>query len=138
MLVIAAVALAAVCANTLSAIPMFVAQGSFTLSNQVRWQGTTLPAGDYSFRMDSVASPVRITLQGPDGGAFIFATVLEAREGGKQSKLIIEHRGGRSFVREMYLAPIGRRLQYDVPKAPKEVELAQGPVTTQEILIAMK
>jgi hypothetical protein len=138
MLMMAAVALVVVCVSAGLASAQSVAKGSFTLASEVRWQGATLPAGDYTFRMDSVASPVRIRLQGPSGGAFIVATVSDDCDGGKQSLLTIEHRGGRSFVSEMYLASIGQRLKYAVPKAPKEVQLAQGPVTTEKILIAMK
>jgi len=54
------------------------------------------------------------------------------------SVLIVEHRAGRSSVRELYIAQLGLRLRYAVPKAPKEAELAQAPVTTERILVAMK
>jgi hypothetical protein len=135
MLAVAAVALTAVCASAVSASAQAV-KGSFTLPNEVRWQGNTLPAGDYTFEMKSTAVPSTITLNGPDGCAFIMALVANGDDSKGKSALIIERRGYHSFVRELYLAQIGVRLRYHVPKAPKDVELAQ--VTTETILVAMK
>jgi len=137
MLTIAAVALAAISASAPRASAQ-AATGSFTLPNEVRWQASTLPAGDYTFRMDSAASPVRITLHGPNGYEFVFAMVADNNVSGERSSLTIEHREGSAFVRELRIAPLGLRLKYHIPKAPKEAELARGPVTIEEILVAMK
>ena len=137
MLTIAAVALAAISASAPRAAAQ-AAAGSFTLPSEVRWQASTLPAGDYTFRMDSGASPIRITLNGPNGYEFIFAMVADNSVSGEHSSLTIENRDGSSFVRELFLAPIGLRLKYHVPNSPKEAELARGPVTTEQILVAMK
>lgn len=137
MLTVAAVALAAVCASSVPASAQGF-KGSFTLPEQVRWQGNTLPAGDYTFEMKSAAAPSTIKLTGPEGGSYIMALVANSDDSKGKSALTIEHRGGGSFVRDLYLAELGVRLRYHVPKAPKDVELARGPVTTETILIAMK
>lgn len=137
MLAITALALAAICASALPAPAQDVCAGRFTLPSEVHWQGGTFPAGDYTFRMASVASPV-ITLKGPNGYEFVSAIVADKAAYGEQSILTIEHRGGKAFVRDMYLAQIGLRLQYRVPKAPKGELLALGPATTERILVAMK
>lgn len=137
MLAIAALALAALCASAVPASAQAVAAGSFTLPHEVRWQSWTFPAGDYTFRMDSVAKG-RITLHGPNGYSLVSALVANNSDRGEQSVLTVEHRDGRDFVRELYLASIGLRLQYQVPKAPKEELLAQGSATTERILVAMK
>ena len=138
MLVTAALALAAICASAVPASAQSASAGSFTLPNDVRWQGATLPAGDYTFRMDSVATPNRIILDGPNGYESVSAIVADKdARGGKSSLTIVRH-GSRAFVHDLYLAKIGLRLQYHVPKAPKEKQLAQGPVTTEHILVAMK
>jgi hypothetical protein len=50
--------------------------------------------------------------------------------------LVIENRGNRSTVSELRLSAIGRTLRYAVPKAPKDVELAQDPITREQILVA--
>ena len=138
MLVTAALALAAISASAVPASAQSVCTGSFTLPHEVRWQAGTLPAGDYTFTMDSVAGPARITLRGPNGSAFVSAVVADKDDRGGQSRLTIVGRGSKAFVHDLYLAPIGRRLKYSVPKAPKEELLAQGPVTTEHILVAMK
>ena len=138
MLVTAALALAAICASAVPASAQAAYAGSFTLPHEVRWQGGTFPAGAYTFRMDSVATPNLITLNGPNGYEFVSAIVADQDARGGQSSLTIERRGGKAFVRDLYLAQIGLRLQYHVPKAPKGELLALGPATTEHILVAMK
>lgn len=138
MLMTVALGLAAICASAVPSSAQTVCAGSFTLPNEVRWQGWTFPAGDYTFRMDSVAKPNRIALKGPNGSVFVSTIVADqaARDG--QSSLTIVGRGSKAFVHDLYLAPIGLRLRYEIPKAPKEELLAQGPVTTEHILVAIK
>jgi hypothetical protein len=52
--------------------------------------------------------------------------------------LILERRDGTFFVSELDLTGMGLQLQYNVPKVPKnENELAQGPASTEQILVAM-
>jgi hypothetical protein len=136
MLVIATFALAAVCASATPAAAQAACKGSFTLSHEVRWQNATLPAGDYTFEMKSVTSPSLITIKGPNGYQFVTALVADEKAF-EQSMLIIEHRGNASVVSELRLSSIGRSLRYAVPKAPKDVELAQGPVTHEQILVAL-
>jgi hypothetical protein len=138
MLVIATVALAALCVSAVPAAAQAAFQGSFTLDHAVTWQGSTFPAGEYTFKMDSAARPNRILLKGPNGYGFVGSIVADNDKSSEESSLIIEHRGSTSIVRELYLAPLGMRLRYSVPKTPKEVELAQGPVTVERILVAMK
>jgi hypothetical protein len=137
VLAIAAVGLFAICASAIPAAAQNVCGGSFTLQQEVRWQGATFPAGDYTFSMKSVAAPSVITLHGPNGFAFVSAIVGDRDDISDRSVMTIEHRGGASVVRELYLAPIGLRLKYSVPKRQKDQELAQGPATTEQVLVAM-
>lgn len=65
------------------------------------------------------------------------ATVLDEKKTDQHSSLIIERRGGTRFVREMYLADLDLRICYSIPKIPKnEKELAQGPATTEHVLVS--
>ena len=81
----------------------------------------------------------RVYLQGPNGGTFILTSVTGKRNEGGSSKLTIEHRGGISFVRSMYLADLGVELTYRAPGLPKkDVEMAQGPASIEQVLIAKK
>lgn len=136
LLVIAAFALAVVFASATPAAAQAVFHGSFTLSHEVRWQNATLPAGDYTFDMPSLKTPSLLTLKGPSGYVFITAIVTDEKPV-EQSTLIIENHGSRSDVSELRLADINRTLRYAVRKAPKEVEVAQAPVTREQIMVAM-
>ena len=137
MLVIASFALAAIFASATPAAAQQAFKGSFTLTHEVRWQKATLPAGDYTFEIKSVSVPSLITLKGPNGSSFIPALVANDRVS-EQSMLVIETYGSISAVTELRLSSIGRTLRYAAPKAPKDVELAQGPVTREQVLVAMK
>jgi hypothetical protein len=136
IIAIATFGLIAICA---SASAQNVFQGKFTLPNDVRWANATLPAGDYTFSLSSTTMSGRVFLQGPNGGAFILTSATDQRNEGDSSKLTIEHRGGISFIRSMYLADLGVELTYRAPGLPKkDVELAQGPASIQQVLIAKK
>jgi hypothetical protein len=75
-----------------------------------------------------------MTVKGPNGSQFVTAIVVNEKAS-EQSMLIVENRGSSSAISELRLAAIGRSLRYAVPKAPKDVELAQ--VTREQILVAM-
>ena len=137
VLAIAALGIATICANASPATAQVTAfKGSFTLPNEVRWQGATLPAGDYTFSLKSASGPDLIQLQGPKGGSFVVSLTASKDDVSDRSVMTIEHRAGMSIVRELYLAQLGLRLHYYVPKPAKDEQLAQGPVTTEQVLVA--
>lgn len=138
MLAVSAVALAAICTTAVRAGAQNAFHGSFTLPTDVRWQAATLPAGEYTFTLKSITGPNLIVLDGPSGFSFVSAIVGDRDKISDRSVLIVEHRAGKSCVRELYMAQLGLRLHYAVPKALKEAELAQAPVTTERILVAMR
>jgi hypothetical protein len=139
IIAIATIGLIAICASASSASAQNAFQGKFSLPNDVRWANATLPAGDYTLSLRSASVPAQVILQGPNGGAFILTSVTDERNEGGSSKLTIEHRGGISFVRSMYLADLGVELTYRAPGLPKkDVELAQGPASIEQVLIAKK
>jgi hypothetical protein len=135
---IAAVGLFAVCVSASPASAQNAAQGRFTLSHEVRWQGAALPAGDYTFAMESTARPNKMIVTGPNGSVFELSKAISDRTTGQPSCLTLERRGGTSFVRELYLADLGMHFSYSVPEIPKnERQLAQGPASTEQVLVAM-
>ena len=138
ILAIAAIALVTICASATPASAQSAYRGSFTLPNDVRWANAVLPAGDYKFDLASVGLPARISLWGPNGGAFITTAITDQKNDGGASVMTIERRGGMRFVSDIYLADLGLHLHYKAPSLPKsEQELAQGPVSTEQVLIAM-
>jgi hypothetical protein len=138
VLAIAALGIATVCASATPASAQGVFKGHFTLPNDVRWQGTNLPAGDYTFSLKSASVPAQLMVTGANGDTvFIITTATDDRRAGERSFMTVEHQGPNSFIRELYLAGLALDLHYRVPKNSKdEQRIAQGPVTTDRILIA--
>src|SRR5260370_40373825 len=136
MLVIAAFALAAVCVGVTPVSAQSAVKGSFTLPHEVQWQGATLPAGDYTFDMKSLGTPARIIIPGPKGFRVITALVTDEKSS-ERSLLLVQQRGGKSVVSDLYLAPVGRCLRYAVPKSREDAKIAQAPASTERILVAV-
>jgi hypothetical protein len=138
ILAIAAIGVFSVCASAAPASAQVAFKGAFTLPNDVRWQGKNLPAGDYTFTLKSVALPAQLTVTGANGDSmFIVTAATNGRMPGEKSYLTVEHHGAASFIRDLYLAGLELDLRYSVPKTSKdEQRIAQGPVTTERILIA--
>jgi hypothetical protein len=127
---------AGACVSSAAAQSSTACQGSFTLPEEVRWQGRVLPAGDYSFSLKSAALPALLELRGPRGVNVLMTAGLSKGDTNERSFLTIERRGDLGYVRELYLAPIGVHFRYQVPKVPKAELLAQGPATTERVLIS--
>jgi hypothetical protein len=136
ILAMAAFGLIAVCACANPAAAQNTWQGSFTLPNEVHWQNAVLPAGEYTFSMESAAVPTKIVIQGKHGAALILTIATSTVPMSQPSQLILERRGGSYFVRELYSAKLGVHLLYSVPALPKEELLSQERITTERVLIA--
>ena len=133
---IAAVGLFSVVASALPTSAREAAKGHFTLPYEVRWQGATLPAGDYTFSFASLAPQTPMVLSGPNGTVFELGYINTSEPSSRTSVLILERHKGVYVVREADLASLGMDIRYDVPKHLREdKELAQGPA--DRILVAM-
>src|SRR5258708_7864276 len=138
VLAIATLGFIAICASATPASAHSALKGTFTLPEAGRSGNASLPAGDCSCSLKSAALPAQITLGGQNGGACIVTSSTDKRDQGESSNLTIGRRGGTRFVRTMYLADLGLELRYAAPSIPKnERELAQGPASTERVLIAM-
>jgi hypothetical protein len=84
----------------------------------------------------SLAGSKPMLVRGPKGASFQLAAVVSHNHSDRPSVLILERLGTTFFVREMDLNEAGLQIRYTVPKSPK-IELAQGPSSTQQVLIAM-
>jgi hypothetical protein len=136
VLAIVAVGIATLCVSARPASAQAAVRGHFTLPGEVRWQDSTLPAGDYTFSIKATSGPAQMQLQGPNGGVFVVALTSSKAEISGKSALILEYHSGTRVVRELYLAPIGLRLHYSVPNGAKGQQIAQEPVLTEQVLIA--
>lgn len=96
--------------------------GKFQLSSEVRWANTVLPAGEYSFVLESNKRPLVVKIFPVDGrtGAMVMASSFEdARPGG--SKLFFTENGSTRIVRSMNLPQLGISLIYE-PLTQRERE----------------
>ncbi|HME00900.1 MAG TPA: hypothetical protein VKM93_26765 [Terriglobia bacterium] len=100
-------ALLAACLNAGHASAQ-VFQGKFTLPFQARWGEAALPAGDYSFALDSTtgACTLRLYRQGK-GVALIMAQGQSKNDSGTAALIVV-----RGTVRTLSLPKIGTVLQY--------------------------
>jgi len=116
-----------------SAEPVY--QGKFTLSSPVRWGKATLPAGEYSFTLNTTSLPAFIAIRGNNGAsAFVMPIEINRRSLQGPSALVVSVRGNQATVRSLRLAEAGLVLQYQpTPQKGKGVEEA---ATEQQITVA--
>jgi hypothetical protein len=113
-------------------------KGSFTLDHEIRWQNSNMPAGDYTFTVESTSRSKPILVTGPAGTVFQLPVVTSQGKIGGPSVLKLEWRGDALCVREMDLAEVGLNIRYHVPKATENDKLlAKAHTGSEEILIAM-
>jgi hypothetical protein len=135
---IAAIGLFSVAVSALPAAAQDAVRGRFTLPHSVRWQGATLPAGDYTFSLPSLAATTPTIVTGPNGSVFELAHINSYFRSESPSVLILEQRNGAYYVRELDLSEVGVQILYRVPKQRRDDEpLAQAPATTEKVLVAM-
>ena len=136
ILAVVAIAMVAACVAASPASAQAAYAGKFTLTNEARWGGATLPAGDYSFVLESMAIPAKIVVRGPNGAQFVTTVSSDRASADQPSNLKIQHRGATRFVSEINLAELKLQLRYQGPKLPKDEQLAMGPASTETVLIA--
>ena len=107
-------------------------KGAFTLPIDVQWANAKLPAGNYTFVLDTAKSPHLATIRGEKATAMVMASrgVDPATRG--RSELVLIRVGNQGYVRQLRLVESGQAFNYG-PSAPKETFLAQGPVLIQRI-----
>ena len=136
---ILAIAVLGLVAATVSAMPASAQaafKGSFTLTSDVRWGQANLPAGDYTFTLQSSAMPARIVVRGANGSQFVLTYSTDVKSIDAPSNLQIVRRNGESRVSQLYLADLHMILNYQEGSKSKDKEVAVGPVTTERVLVA--
>lgn len=108
------------------------ARGAFTLTHDVHWQKNIVPAGDYSFSLESEGPAQLLTLRRTSGGGgaaymMLVSDVDEAKSSGI-GKIELVSRPGGSFVSSMELPEYGMTLRFAVPAEPRE--MAQAGVSS--------
>jgi hypothetical protein len=107
------------------------ASGTFTLTHEVHWQNSIVPAGKYRFTIAANGPSELLTLSKISGKGAGFMLLVSDTEGSKPSdlsQLVVVSRPGGSFVSTMQLPEFGMTLHFAVPAEPRE--LAQSAATT--------
>ncbi len=128
----------AVCfaAGTAGASGPAIYRGKFTLTREARWGLATLPAGDYSFTLDSQSLGGIVTVQGENQSVMIMLKASDETNSTTQSALVLIRSNGSARVVSMHLAELGKNFYFAVPKAEQQV-LTQGPELIQRVPIAV-
>ena len=122
-----------------SAIPASAqaAHGKFTLSHETRWQGLVLPAGDYTFSLQSPSLPAKVKVESSDGKmAFVMPWALTTENLTDTSRLdLARTQGGESYVSALHLGDLGLVLHYRRPKAqmPAAETARLGPIVDSQV-----
>jgi hypothetical protein len=113
--------------------------GKFTLPYEVRWGQAVLPAGDYVIRMDSTASPAKISpANGSSAGAFTMSPVLEDSHSAG-TYLTITNQGNRHRVRSLNLPELGKLVIFaPLTKTEREELAKEGQINTVPVVTAKK
>ncbi len=80
--------------------------GTFTLAHKVRWGTAVLPAGDYTFSVDTQTWPARVMVRelGGTTSAMILPQAYSDQKLAGGSTLVIEQKAGESVVSSLKLA----------------------------------
>ena len=93
ILAVVAIAMVAACASASSAFAQAAYSGTFTLTQEARWGAANLPAGEYSFVLESMAIPAKIIVRGPNGAQFVTTVASDRTRVDEPSNLKIQRRG---------------------------------------------
>ncbi len=96
-----------------------VAKGEFDLPCPAKWGVADLPAGHYTFVLDSTAKQGRLIIRGAKTAPFIQATEVDDHQAVDRSELVMVRTGGIGIVRAMRLAGYGITFYYKVPDSVK-------------------
>jgi hypothetical protein len=94
--------------------------GKFTLPAEVHWGAAVLPAGDYSFSVDSLEASTRLYIFRESGPAVGYMITAQARDtmplSSEKDHLVLEQKDGVVCVTELQLGSEGLVLRFATPK----------------------
>jgi hypothetical protein len=97
--------------------------GRFTLPTEVHWGGATLPAGDYTFSLNSLDSSSRLYVykESSPASGYMFTPqdwdIIPVTP--EKSRLILDQRDGEAYVKEMVFGSEGLVLHFAEAKSKK-------------------
>jgi hypothetical protein len=109
--------------------------GSFTLTTETHWGLAVLPAGDYTFKVDTSSFPM-VVVQSVYGttAALIFPESQSMPDQSAKSGLAIETKDGETYVKSLYVADVGLVFNYGLhKKKPLRMAKLGAPPATYSI-----
>jgi len=109
------------------------AQGTFTLTHDVRWQNALVPAGEYRFSLNSGGVAGVLTLSQLTGARTGFMFVVRDTDEGKptdRSRLVLETTPQGMYVSAMQLPGFGLTLHFAAPAQSAEKLAKVGTTVT--------
>jgi hypothetical protein len=113
-------------------------QGKFTLPFEVFWGGSTLPAGDYTFVLESQSSPYTLYIRGQKANVIVRALSADTGVLASSARLDLVDISEVHTIKNFEAPELGVTFSYYTPKekhtAPKEVRhkgLSQTEPATQ-------
>lgn len=93
-----------------------VAKGEFDLPCHAKWGLADLPAGHYTFVLDSTAKQGKLILRGEKTAPIIRAAVIDDHDPVDRNELILVRSGRTGYVYALRLADLGITLRYAMPR----------------------
>ena len=96
--------------------------GEFKLSQEVRWENSVLPMGEYEYSVDSRKSPSVVRVQQKDGGfsgVFTPRSFLRREQPGG-SGIVLAADGSETYVTSISLQKLGGELIFSAPDGAPE------------------
>ena len=115
--------------------PQFV--GKFTLTSPVHWGKSTLPPGNYTFRIDSASRPILATIRN-DRDIHVATVLTRGTEDYTRgpNALQLKTRNGQVVVQSLVLADLNMVLVFEPSPAHQRIEEARADSTV--VLVARK
>ena len=89
--------------------------GSFSLPSDTYWQGRLMPAGHYTFKLDTAGVWLELR-HARLGTRYVMFNYSEQCQSPAKSQLVVVNVGNQPTVNVLYLAPVGRTFWFSVPK----------------------
>lgn len=112
--------------------------GSFTLNHATRWNRTTLPAGDYTYRLARTPSNANLMMiRGEKQSLTVFVYGESDCRTCQGSSLNLEARRGNSYVTSLDLAGYHMNFKIRETARAREEEMAKTPTHAQSQQVAI-
>jgi hypothetical protein len=105
--------------------------GTFDLPMAVHWGKSILPAGEYSFTVEILATAPVVTVHSADSkwAAMFLPQALSQAPETPNPELLLTNRGGAMFVSSFRLGELGMALNYAVPKPTEAARARERPAS---------